>query len=144
MSKENATEDVDTKLVQDGVSVDWFLQNLSNLTNSSGLEFGITLNVSGQTISGTMIGGKKYFEVFADSFADAWPHDDKDEIRDAFAKNSQIYSSKEGDEKLPPTQYVHLMDAKVFNGNSTTPSNEGVLWRGKINAISGFSLGKLS
>lgn len=144
MSEIKTIEDIDEKLRLDGVNVDWFLQNLSCLTNSSELEFGITLNVSGQTISGIMIGGKKYFEMFAELFSDEWPNNEKDEIREIFLKNTEVYSLKDGEAKLPPAQYIHLKDATVFHGDCKLPSEQGMLWRGKINAISGFHLGELT
>lgn len=53
------------------------------------------------------------------------------------------YLQNVGIEKRQSTQYVHLKDAKVFNDSSTTPSDEGTLWRGKLSSISGFSLGML-
>ncbi len=144
MENTENTNELDQQLSTDGVSVDWFLQNLSNLSNSPGVEFGITLNVSGQTISGTVIGGKKYFKLFAENFSSAWPHENKDTIKKVFEENAEIYELKTDEELLPPTQYIHLMDARVYHQNGSTPSNEGVLWRGKINSICGYSLGKLS
>lgn len=144
MSEDKTLGQNEKKLRQEGVNVDWFLQNLSCLTNSSDLEFGVTLNVSGQTISGTMIGGKKYFEMFAELFSDERPADEKDAIREVFVKNADVYTLKEGEKILPPTQYVHLKDARVFHGDTKLPNDDGMLWRGKINAISGFHLGELT
>lgn len=144
MNEVNTIEEIEKKLRLDGVNIDWFLQNLSSLTNSSDLEFGVTLNVSGQSISGIMISGKKYFEMFAELFSDEWPNDEKEGIREIFLKNTEVYSLKEGEIKLPPAQYIHLKDATVFHGDCKLPSEQGMLWRGKINAVSGFHLGELT
>lgn len=127
MTDEVSSGNIETKLAYDGSSVDWFLQRLSNLTNSSDLEFGITLQVSGTTVTGTLIGGEKYFKLFAESFSQAWPYEDKEEIRDAFESNADIYKNVDKDEDLPPTQYVHLKDALFFDGGYKFP-NEGTLW----------------
>jgi len=45
----------------------------------------------------------------------------------------------------PPPQYIHLSGAKFFNpeGNSL-PTNQGVLWRGRVTEIGGFNLGSFS
>jgi len=147
MSKDKQDNEIDSKLIYDGVSVDWFLQHLSELTNASDLELGITLQVSGQTITGTMIGGKKYFKLFAESFSDAWPFEDKKErkeIREAFEANGKIYEGKGDDEPRRSTQYIHLADARIFEGGRQVPHSEGMLWRGKVNSVSGFSLGTLT
>lgn len=148
MSIENNIDLYAEKVRNDGVGIDWFLQSLSNLTNSSAsLEIGITLNVSGQTVSGQMIGGAKYFEMFAELFSDGWfDEDTKELMRESFAKNAEIYKQDKNQEKLPPTQYIHLKNARFHekNGAIPDPDGKGFLWRGKINSISGFSLGKLT
>ena len=51
---------------------DWLLQSLVNMANVSELEIGITLQVSGLLVSGILVGGKKYFEGFAEDFAGAF------------------------------------------------------------------------
>ena len=128
-----------------GQSVDWYLQELVGLANTSGLEMGLTLNVGGSVVSGTLISGRKYFETFAQQFASAWPGDEetKENIRKSLATHAKIYDSPET-EDLPPPQYVHLTNAKVHSPTGSLPTNSGVLWRGKVNAVSGFSLGSLS
>ncbi|HEB27724.1 MAG TPA: hypothetical protein ENI05_08095 [Porticoccus sp.] len=122
---------------------DWFLQNLINMVNSGELKFGITLNVGGFLVSGNLIGGKHYFEGFGADFASGFSGDEvEDEIKNAFAKNGEIYSSEE--EPSPPI-YVHIEDAKFFNTNGAPiPENKGVWWRGRVSEVSGFSLGSLS
>lgn len=133
------------KLALDGNSVDWFLQNLVNIANKSGLEFGVTLVVGGSILSGRLISGKKYFETFAKEFADAFPGDSREGIYESFAQHGEIYSqSNDENDDSPPPQFIHLIDSRCFYPGNQLPNNKGVLWRGKINAVSGFSLGQLS
>lgn len=134
------------KLALDGNSVDWFLQNLVNIVNTSDLEFGITLVVGGSVVSGRLVGGKKYFETFASEFSAAWNDESKESIYKAFAQHGDRYEQKEGEEgkDIPPPQFIHLIDSRCFYPGNQLPNNRGVLWRGKINAVSGFSLGQLS
>jgi hypothetical protein len=136
--------EVELKLFSDGQSVDWYLQRLVSIANASELEVGITLVIGGSVVSGRLIGGRKYFEEFAREFSDAWPGDAKDRIRDAFARQGEIYSAGSEEDKAVPPQFIHLADARCFYPGSQLPNNSGVLWRGKINAVSGFSLGALS
>jgi hypothetical protein len=126
-----------------GQSIDWYLQKLVHLANVNGWEFGLTLVLGGSVVSGIVISGKKYFDTFADEISQAWPGDDKEELRSAFASHGEIYDLPEGEEPRPP-QYIHLKDARISYPNGNIPSSGTVLWRGKINAVSGFNLGMLS
>ncbi len=132
----------------EGRSVDWYLQSLVSTVNASTIEFGVTLLVEGAIVSGLLVSGKKYFEIFSKEFADAYPGDDesKETVRTAFAAYADIYSQDgSNEEQPPPPQYIHLVNARCFSpGGQSLPGNRGVLWRGKINAVSGFSLGSLS
>lgn len=56
----NATTSVDA------APLDWFLQSLVNMANTDSLQIGITLQVSGLLVSGVLVGGKAYFEGFAE------------------------------------------------------------------------------
>lgn len=134
------------KLGLDGTSVDWFLQRLVALANEGPLEFGVTLYVEGLIVSGQLVGGKKYFSEFAREFSDAYPGDDeaRSNVRAAFESNGDIYDHEQNDE-LPPPQFIHLIDARCYHQNGQPlPSNRGTPWRGRINAVSGFNLGRLS
>jgi len=134
------------KLALDGNSVDWFLQRLVSLANTSPLEFGVTLFTQGLIISGQLVSGKKYFSTFAEEFSDAYPGDadSKANIKSAFETNGEIYDHEPG-EDVPPPQFIHLINARSFSHNGQPlPNNKGVTWRGKINAVSGFNLGQLS
>lgn len=143
-SQKQQLTDLELKLFSDGQSVDWYLQRLVSIANTSDIELDITLVIGGSVVSGRLVGGKKYFEEFAKDFSQAWPEDGKDDIRRAFASNADLYNSREAEEKPFPPQFIHLVDARCFYPGSQLPNNRGVLWRGKINAVSGFSLGGLS
>lgn len=126
-----------------GCSVDWHLQTLVNLANNAHLEIGITLLIGGGVVSGTLIGGKKYFELFGTDFSSVLSGDTKEEVRAAFASKGALYDTDESQE-APSPQYVHLMNAKIFSPTGTIPTHGGTLWRGKINSVAGFNLGSLA
>ncbi|KGK58581.1 hypothetical protein FHR53_000663 [Xanthomonas arboricola] len=138
----------DVKLAFDGQSVDWYLQKLVGIANSSDAQFGITLFVDGIIVSGQLVSGKQYFEAFAQEFSAAYPGDaeEREEIRRAFASHASIYDSEDdAQQSSAPPQFIHLIDARCFSpAGQPLPSNRGVLWRGKVNAVSGFTLGSLS
>ena len=140
-SKQAEKESVEHKLSWDGRSVDWFLQELVRLVNSSDeLMIGITLHVQGSVISGQLISATRYFkelgEVVTNAGADSWGS--------WIASFGETLAPQDGEEPLP-VAYIHLRDARAyFAAGGAIPTNEGVHWRGKINAISGFNIGALS
>ncbi len=128
------------------VETDWFLQSLVNMANEGNIGIGITLQVSGLLVSGTLVGGRKYFDGFAEDFASAFLNDPDtaESVRTSFSKYGGIYDKKEGEE-IPPPQYIHLENARFFSTTgSPTPGNRGVWWRGRISEVGGFMLGSLS
>jgi len=144
--QETPLTDEELRIAIDGRSTDWFLQKLVSLANTMGLSFGVTLFVEGVMISGMLVSGKRYFEAFADEFSSNYPGDDeaKEEVRGGIASHTAIYAGDDSDNEPPPPQYIHLVDARCFApGGQPIPTNRGVLWRGRINAVSGFNLGTL-
>lgn len=138
---------VEMKAIYDGQSVDWYLQRLVAIVNNTNVEFGLTLHVEGAIVSGLLVSGRRYFETFAQEFAGAYPDDEdgKENIRKALASHASIYDEPQAETEVLPPQFIHLLNARSFvPGGKPLPSNRGVLWRGKINSVSGFSLGSLS
>ena len=125
--------------------VDWFLQTLVGMVNHHGISFGITLNVSGFLISGTLIGGKAYFDGIGTEFSTGFEAQIAENIKESFAKYGEnLYSNKEKNDDNIPIGYIHLKDAKFYNTNGNPiPGNRGVWWRGRLNEVSGFMLGQL-
>ncbi|WP_244110275.1 gas vesicle accessory protein GvpU [Burkholderia cenocepacia] len=133
--------------VPDYDQADWFLQSLINIVNGSGITFSITLNVGGQTITGQLVGGKQYFEGFADAFSGALPDkEEAEQVRADFASYGNIYANEDGTPKdLSPPHYIHLKNARCFpTAGNSIPANGGVWWRGRISQVDGFFLGELS
>lgn len=127
---------------------DWFLQSLVDMANKTGVEYGITLQVSGFLVSGTLVGGRKYFEGFADEFAGAIADEaDAQAAREGFARFGSVYDVEEGDNPSdkPPPSFIHLRGARFFHpGGTAVPTNNGVWWRGRLSDVAGFVLGSLS
>ena len=131
---------------------DWFLQILVNMINNSADAFlSITLNVGGTIVSGQLTSGDQYFSGFA---ADLKGAGFSAEAADEFNKLGQIYIQRrekpneaaDDDFTKNPPQYIHLKNARIFSPGSPNaiPSNRGVWWRGRLNAVDGFILGSLT
>ena len=128
---------------------DYFLQILVKACNTSDLSLSITLNVRGLLVSGDLIGGEQYFDCFASDMKDAgMSAEDADlfkKLGGIYTKQKEQIKDKKYDETAPPPQYIHLKNAQIcLPGGSPIPTNRGVWWRGRLEAIDGFHLGKLS
>ena len=126
---------------------DWFLTSIVKLANM-GLGVGITLIVDGAIVSGTLTGGKQYFDQLAADFASAKGPSSMAEtvkaISEEWARNGKVYvQPKDADEdwQWPEPGFVHLMNAKIYHPGQPGMPSKGQLWRCKLNAISGFALG---
>jgi hypothetical protein len=133
-------------------SVDCFLQSLVSIVNDESASIPITLSVGALLISGDMIGGKTYFDEFARQFKDGFKNINSETasiIEEAFKRLGDVYDpiqkESQGGAIISKPRLIHLKDAKIYpHGASSAPSEKGVLWRGRLEAVDGFSLGKLS
>lgn len=144
MSETDALSPQELKLRVDGNSVDWFLQDLVATVNSGLFEVGVTLFVEGLIVSGRLVSGKRYFAAIGQQFYDGCPGNEetKQMMRDAFEGKGEIYDRKD-DADVPPPQFIHLIDALCFGHSGAPIPNDGpVVWRGRINAVSGFYIGQ--
>lgn len=136
-------------------NTDFVLKTFVSFANKQGLNTWITLTVGGLLISGELIGGRTYFEELAiqlrgaksnikefvsgiaDGFEEAgrdiYPEPSHTEMEEEDADNSLI-------------SYIHLRHVKLLHPASMTaiPATDGVLWRGRLSAVDGFILGKMS
>lgn len=121
-------------------------------TERQGVKMGIpvTLGVGGFLVSGFVISGSDYFEEFSEivgyGLPDQFDDETKDSITRAFRTLGEIYEPRE--ETLERTiqresyNFVHLRDARfVHPGGDPIPTNRGMLWRTKLEAVDGFTLG---
>lgn len=142
------SEKLTNKIQEDHLEKDWLLQRQIELVNTnSDWEIGITFLTQGFLVSGLMISGKKYFELFGENFGSPFEDDTKASIIASYKNlGDSIYSNESKKASLP--SYIHIKDAKFYNGsNAPIPADTyigdkklGFLWRARISEISGFSL----
>jgi hypothetical protein len=124
--------------------LDWHQQQMVGDANDLGLEFAVTGFGAGAVITGVLTSGKVYFDLFADRFAAGWPKEGRAELRASLAAPGDVYPRLEPGEKSHrrPAQFIHLRDARVVTAQGNLPTTvEGLLWRGRLSAVSGYSLG---
>jgi hypothetical protein len=133
-------------------TIDWFLQSLVSIVNDEEASIPITLSVGGLLVSGEMISGKTYFEEFARQFRDSFLDISSEtaiNIEESFKRLGDVYYSvqkdPQGNGSLPKPHLIHLRDARIYHSSGNpTPYEKNVLWRGRLEAVDGFSLGRLS
>ncbi len=118
---------------------DSILEFFVQAANRHGFSLDITLNVNGAVISGTLISAKDYFETMSETFEDG--NEIAQKISDQLATAGESVDSSQGAE----ANFIHLKNTKVYCGDSKpTPSEGKILWRGNLNEVDGFFLGRIS
>jgi hypothetical protein len=127
--------------ILDSPDTDWFLCTLVRLANE-GTVFPVTLSVGAAVISGMLIGGKAYFEALGSAYsAGSSDPEVATMLKDFFNSFGSIYKSTPPGEKPPTTTYIHLKDAQFFYPDGKVIPANGLLWRGRLGAVDGFSVG---
>lgn len=122
---------------------DHLLQHLVGVANDAGISMGITLYVSGAVVSGTLIGGGHFFELMKEAVeGDNVNPKIKEGFGGMFDSYAKIYTAPPEIRSAP--SFIHLMGAKVFMPGQPPMPTAGMLWRGRITSVSGFSLGSFS
>lgn len=138
-------DEVEPQLVRH--EADWMLEMLVDMAND-GLETGITLQVSGFLVSGSLVSGKQYFEGIGTEYGNAVPGESGQTLKASFSSLGNIYAdldhAKKKGIKVPTPNYIHLKEARFFHTGAPIPGNRGVWWRGRLSEVAGFALGSLS
>jgi len=139
-------EDADRTIVHTRIGdADWLLCDLIHYANH-GLTPGITLHVAGTIVTGVLIGGDQYIQEFAATISDAVRRsdlkDEADAVQEAFSVYRAAYTPEELEKRAEPT-FIHLKDARFMTPGSGFNMDTGVLWRGRVSHVSGFTLGTL-
>ncbi|UOQ44142.1 gas vesicle protein GvpU [Halobacillus salinarum] len=119
--------------------MDDLLLTFVKAANQHDFSLDITLNINGALISGTTISAQRYLESLSNVFEEG--NEVSQAIGEKLSASSQ--SAKENGEDT--AAFIHLKNAQVYNGDSQpTPSDSEFHWRGKIEEVDGFFLGKIS
>jgi hypothetical protein len=124
---------------------DWLLRMFVNNANAVGGDFlSITLNVGGLIVSGTLVGASDYYKGISRIFS---TEERPKEGTWAALLLKQAETAKfdpKTDGVITPANFIHLRDARLHtNGQRGLPSNEGVWWRGRLDSVDGFWIGRL-
>src|SRR5690349_18625149 len=117
--------------------VDWFLVELVRRANTGGLSLGLTLCVGGVLVSGALIGGREYFEGFAEDVVSAVADPAvAGKAREFFRSPAAMYRQEDGategidPELAEPLAYIHMKNARFFTPNGEpVRASHGDYWR---------------
>ncbi|MEU9978521.1 hypothetical protein [Streptomyces sp. NPDC051014] len=144
---------------------DYVLAQLVELVNRSDMEFSVTVASNGLMITGTLVSNQTWFDRQADLIrAGSGMQDDevglhtifegwRDRNREATAEDKQVEDALKDielphrfqqaiDETAQQAGYIHLAKARYVVQQGFVPA-EGMLWRGRLDAITGWSVGEL-
>ena len=128
--------------------MDAILLDLVDRANFKGLRMGVTLNVDGVLVTGTIIGVEEYFQLMGEihQSAEYWTEWGARTLEELRPSSEEVLPPSEDDMEPPKSPvFLHLRDAKyVLGGARFVPTDRGLLWRGSIRSVSGYSIGRLS
>ena len=130
---------------------DWLLATYVHVANSGSVSFGITLNVSGSIVSGTLIGWREYMTGVVDkewASAQFKDKETKDGFLEAMSEPRRLLEADqlgEDDGDAARVGFIHLRNTHIHSPDGgVIPSNSGSYWRGRLSSVDGFVIGALS
>lgn len=119
-------------------SKDNILEYFAAAANKHDFELDISLLMKGAIVTGTLTSASHYFEELSKSFKDG-----SDVSRQLGEMLSETGETAESNNK--EVHYIHLKNTKIYNGDDKPiPSKGKILWRGKLQEVDSFFLGKIS
>ncbi len=125
---------------------DGLLEFLITKVEETGIGAGITLCVNGSIITGNLIKSKIYFDKMIEMY-----NFDKDQLtaknaeelakwNDYYAQYVSFINELKRQENQQNLKYIYLEHVTFRNVNSNIPT-QAIVWRGKLSAVDGFSIG---
>lgn len=130
----------------DGIERDWLLQHLVTHANQyPDYEKSITLWVGGGMVTGILVSGSRYFDEYIAEFTSNMSPAGAESTRSVLREIGKSYYEKDPEPIANHTAFIHLIDAKLWTPSGAVPAiqNSGVIWRGRLSQVTGFSLGQI-
>lgn len=144
---ENAADQVTESVeVNDDVDRDWLLQHLVTHANiAKDFHQPITLWVGGGIISGLLVSGEEYFDAYTQQFVSRFTPEAAEGTRAVLRELGSRYYEKDDSPDASNTIFIHLINAQFWTPSGSIPSGKGigVVWRGRLSQVTGFSLGQI-
>lgn len=126
---------------------DWLLQHVVDLTNT-GIPVPVTLTTAAGLVTGVTIHGAEYLDLFKLELTKNWPSDMQGTYSAVVEQwKADVYPQPSPIEHDGPecfASFIHLKDARLVNAGTVVPGNSGMLWRGRLSSVIGFTIGVLT
>ncbi|APC47940.1 gas vesicle protein GvpU [Virgibacillus halodenitrificans] len=118
---------------------DNILEFFVTAANKHDFELDISLLVHGAIVTGTLISATEYFENMSQSFEDG--SDISQKVSQQLSEAGESADSGNQQE----VNFIHLKNTRIYCGDSKpTPSKGEILWRGKLEEVDSFFLGRIA
>ena len=132
------------------IAHDWLLERWVRLAEL-GVAVGVTLQMGGLLISGTLVGARRYLEgqrseVLADLSQRGLPPRVARKLDRAFEADLAAIAGSdqaEQDGAGVPYRFIHLKDARIIAGDGGRQGFVVPYWRGQLRRVDAFFLGTL-
>jgi len=124
---------------------DYVLQDLVEMTNMFPTnQIGVTLQMAGILVSGTIIAGDEYYQLFASQLSspESEVHKSYASRGDRYKQGRETQSTEEQSAGIGQTAFIHMKGCTIWQG-SIGSGIEVPLWRGRIAAVDAFWRGIL-
>lgn len=133
------------------IGCDWLLERWVRLAEL-GVAVGVTLQMGGLLISGTLVGARRYLEhqrsdVLADLALHGLPPALARKLGRAFEADLEEMAASDQAGRNgadAPRRFIHLKDARIISGAGHRHSFVVPYWRGQLRGVDAFFLGTLS
>lgn len=132
--------------ISDNVDRDWLLQHMVTHANQvHDFRQPITLWVGGGMISGVLVSGTKFFDEYIAEFVKPLTPEAAESSERVLRNLGKNYYEPDPDPSAVNTVFIHLLDAKLWTPSGAIPSGSrpGVIWRGRLSQVTGYSLGQI-
>jgi hypothetical protein len=109
----------------------------------AGMEVGLTLHVSGVVVSGLVVSAARYLKEMSALIASAGVAPEFAESLAELAAEMPAEDLELMDE-MPAWEFIHLSGARIHTPGSMAANHQPMLWRGRLDHVSGWSLGVTS
>ncbi len=125
---------------------DGLLEFLITKVEETGIGAGITLCVNGSIITGNLIKSRIYYDKmiemydFDENQLTAKNAEELAKWNDYYAQYVSFINELKRQENQQNLKYIYLEHVTFRNVNSNIPT-QAIVWRGKLSAVDGFSIG---
>lgn len=130
-------------LKDQGKQIDWLLQFLVKFVVTTPVEIGITLSVGGNLVSGQLISHDAYFKQLSEDLSASFGQFENG-AEETMKQIILSFTPGESADETTAFHFIHLKDCKTYPSDQSPICAEGLLWRGKIASVDGFTIGQLT